>query len=278
MDVLKKMRTAHRTGFTKLLNELNALMTTENPNKDEIALAFELLEEKMTVLEESSAKVLKQILENTGDYSALYQTEDSSNDEYKKKYLTVRRKVSCTCGTSGGDSSKNSVGVPTAGNTLTVHTERKKFKLPKIEIVKFSGNVKDWLQFWNQFRKVDEDKSVDDEDKFQLLLQSIESGSRVYDLVNSFPPTRENYPKAIESLKNRFGKDELQVELYVRELLGLVFHNASSGQEKLNLATLYDKLETHMRALETLGVTSKKCAAILFPLVESSIPKETLRA
>ena len=49
------------------------------------------------------------------------------------------------------------------------------------------------------------------------------------------------------------------------------------GKEKTSLASLYDKLETHMRALETLGVTTDKCAAMLFPLVESSLPEEILR-
>ena len=43
------------------------------------------------------------------------------------------------------------------------------------------------------------------------------------------------------------------------------------------LSTLYDKIESHLRALESLGVTTDKCAAMLFPLVESSLPKELLR-
>jgi len=41
--------------------------------------------------------------------------------------------------------------------------------------------------------------------------------------------------------------------------------------------SIYDKLETQLRALETLGVTTDMCAAMLFPLVESSLPEETLR-
>lgn len=41
---------------------------------------------------------------------------------------------------------------------------------------------------------------------------------------------------------------------------------------------LYDKLESHIQALETLGVTKDKWASILYPLVESCIPEESLRA
>jgi hypothetical protein len=41
-------------------------------------------------------------------------------------------------------------------------------------------------------------------------------------MVESFPATAENYSKFIESLKNRFGKEELLIESCVRELLGFV--------------------------------------------------------
>jgi len=36
----------------------------------------------------------------------------------------------------------------------------------------------------------------------------------------------------------------------------------------MSLMSIYDKLETQLRALETLGVTTDMCAAMLFPLVE----------
>ncbi|XP_074028329.1 uncharacterized protein [Leptinotarsa decemlineata] len=45
----------------------------------------------------------------------------------------------------------------------------------------------------------------------------------------------------------------------------------------MSLSNLYDKLETQLRALESLGVTSEKYAAMLFPLVESALPAEVLR-
>ena len=51
--------------------------------------------------------------------------------------------------------------------------------------------------------------------------------SRASELVNSFSPTAANYDKVISGLKNRFGKDELLVEVYVRELLELVLNNAT---------------------------------------------------
>lgn len=42
----------------------------------------------------------------------------------------------------------------------------------------------------------------------------------------------------------------------------------------LCLSTLYDILDCQLRALESLRVTTDKCSAILFPLVESGMPEE----
>ncbi|GFV54367.1 integrase_H2C2 domain-containing protein [Trichonephila clavipes] len=67
-------------------------------------------------------------------------------------------------------------------------------------------------------------------------------GSRAREVIESFPPTSENYEKAIEALKNRFGKEEL---LFI--------------------------------SLESIGLTSEKYEAILCPFVESCIPEELMR-
>lgn len=40
---------------------------------------------------------------------------------------------------------------------------------------------------------------------------------------------------------------------------------------------MYDELESHLRALETLGVTREQSAAFLYPLVESSLPVEVVK-
>jgi len=40
---------------------------------------------------------------------------------------------------------------------------------------------------------------------------------------------------------------------------------------------MYNELESHLRALETLGVTQDMSAAFLYPLVESSLPEETMK-
>ncbi|KAJ8976987.1 hypothetical protein NQ317_013988 [Molorchus minor] len=131
----------------------------------------------------------------------------------------------------------------------------------------------------HKFRKVHEDPDIDLEDKVKYLVQATVPGSRARQLTAG-----ENYKKIVESLTSRFGREDLQVEVYIRELLKLILNNVLSDK-KIELLTLYDKLETQLRALKTLGVTTDKCvyccycysAAMLFPLVESCLPEDLLR-
>ncbi|KAJ8912021.1 hypothetical protein NQ315_003558 [Exocentrus adspersus] len=145
-----------------------------------------------------------------------------------------------------------------------------------MEFKKIDGNIRDWLSFWAQFSKIHEDPDIDEADKIEYLIQATVSNSRARQLVESYPVVKENYNKIVEALKSRFGRDDIQIEVYVRELLKLIIGNATS-QSKMAISSLYDKLETHMRALETLGVTSDKCSAMLFPLIESCLPEDSLR-
>ncbi|KAF8797158.1 hypothetical protein HNY73_001454 [Argiope bruennichi] len=75
--------------------------------------------------------------------------------------------------------------------------------------------------------------------------------SKAARLVSSFPITSENYSKAVQQLKIRFGREDLLVQIYVRDLS--LMKNATAGRNSSYLASLYDMLETKLRASESLG-------------------------
>ena len=270
MEKAKKARAARRTAFTRALNAVNGGLKDAPLNLNEIEASMQLLEEKYTDLEAINAQIFDFLIDNNAEQSVIDQ-EMEAVDEYKFIFLQKRNEVVKTL---NNGMQKEGAKVE---NALPCEP-KKNFRLPKIELKKFSGDIKDWLQFWSQFKKIHEDESIVAEDKFQYLIQAMLPNSRAYELVQSFPPTAENYGKVIVSLKNRFGRDDLLVEVYVRELLRLVLQNAVKPNESIRLSSLYDKIESHLRALETLGVATDKCAAMLFPLVESSLPEELLRA
>lgn len=86
----------------------------------------------------------------------------------------------------------------------------------------------------------------------------------------------QNYPKVIAALESRYAKPDVLKQLYVRELLKLA--KKKSKSERFELTQHYDKLESHIRALEPLGITDEQTSAFLFPIVESSLPESILIA
>ena len=109
--------------------------------------------------------------------------------------------------------------------------------LPKLKIPSFNGSVAEWLPLWSQFTKYHDDPLIEKEVKFQYLLQATTDKSKANDIVNSFAPTGGNYDKVISSLKNRFGRDDLVSQYYIRQLLVLVTQNAANPT-KPNVADL----------------------------------------
>ncbi|GFT18791.1 uncharacterized protein NPIL_363141 [Nephila pilipes] len=95
--------------------------------------------------------------------------------------------------------------------------EKRNFKLPKIKLKKFSGNARDYLTFWSQFRKIHEDSSIANEDKFHYLLQAVVPKSKAVRVLGSFPATADNYLKAVAELQERFYGYEKRSHLSLKD-------------------------------------------------------------
>ncbi|GFY27881.1 hypothetical protein TNCV_243461 [Trichonephila clavipes] len=77
--------------------------------------------------------------------------------------------------------------------------------------------------------------------------------THVRDLVDGYPPTVWNYDKCIYSLRMRFGRKELLIKFYVRELLTLVIKNVTNSRSKSEITQLYDQLEQGYSTFSTAG-------------------------
>ncbi|GFS44488.1 uncharacterized protein TNIN_121591 [Trichonephila inaurata madagascariensis] len=81
---------------------------------------------------------------------------------------------------------------PISESQVSVITEKAKLKLPKIELIKFGGEVKDCFSFWSQFSRIHED-TISDEMDVQYFTQSTIISSRELGIVDSYPSTEKNY-------------------------------------------------------------------------------------
>jgi hypothetical protein len=199
-----------RAAFGRLYNTSNEGGLNWDPaNQDDskVWADLELLREKVDECATLGEEVMNLLLQEEAGEEVL-DKEMQSADEYACKYkrisLYVWKHVSAA------------IKVEVDSNYI-LHVNKRKFQLPTLEFKKFWGDIKDWLTFWGQCKKIHEDLGMDDADKFQYLLQATTPNTRAQEVVESFPPIGSNYSKAMECLKARFGREELLVEFYVRE-------------------------------------------------------------
>ncbi|UYV83279.1 hypothetical protein LAZ67_23000393 [Cordylochernes scorpioides] len=258
---LKKLRTPVRARFTKAFNELETEIKKKEVKKADVEKILRRLQthhEKLSILNMRMEEALLRESASedifTAEYESVCEYEDNfSNIMTDYEALAEKDDVSTISGTAAMN-----------------------YRLPKLEFKKFGGEPREWITFWSQFSTIDRDPQMPPETKFQYLFQATAENSEAREAVESFPPSADNYPKVIEYIKSRFGEDEMLVEIYVRDLLQNVLQNVRA-EGKMSVVKLYDRLETQLRALETLGVARDKFAAMLYPLVESALPEDTLR-
>ncbi len=258
MEKLKKNRKYVRAAFTRSLKEAKENIMIEHSGSKSLRLIYEKLVRITKEMRELDEQILDAMLDDEEEeYNRERDIVETYRDEWATIELDFKERFS--------------------SESPSVISVKRSVKLPKIELAKFDGNVMGWLKFWTQFQKVDCDEELHDADKFQYLIQCMIPGTRPRELVESYPMTDKNYAKAISALKDRYGRKDLLVEIYVRELHKMALGNVS-GKQRLELGQMYDTLEAHLRALESLGVTSDCFAAMLYPIIESSLPEEVLRA
>ncbi|UYV84450.1 hypothetical protein LAZ67_X002223 [Cordylochernes scorpioides] len=260
---LKKLRTPVRAMFTKAFNELETEIKKKEVKKADVEKILRRLQthhEKLLILNMRMEEALLRESASEDIFTAEYE----SVCEYEDNFSNIMTDYEALA-------EEDDVSTSTISGTAAMN-----YRLPKLEFKKFGGETREWITFWSQFSTIDRDPQMPPETKFQYLFQATAENSEAREAVESFPPSADNYPKVIEYIKSRFGEDEMLVEIYVRDLLQNVLQNVRA-EGKMSVVKLYDRLETQLRALETLGVARDKFAAILYPLVESALPEDTLR-
>lgn len=157
---------------------------------------------------------------------------------------------------------------------LNPATPRYQCKLPTLKLKEFSGSLEEWLPFWSQFQKIDEDPDLNPSDKLAYLTMCMIKGSPASNLVESYPATSAMYTEVVKALKERFGRNDLLTEFYIRDLLKIIIQNSKN---KVPVSVLYDTVQSNLRNLRSLGIDSDNYAPILMPLVSSCVNEDLLQ-
>ena len=83
-----------------------------------------------------------------------------------------------------------------------------------------------------------------------------------------------NYEEAMKLLKGRFGDKKLLVAIFFDSLLKL--NPVKDNKDVAKLQELYNKINTNVRNLKSLGTTSESFGPVLIPVILTKIP-ENLR-
>lgn len=273
MEKLRKKRTPLRTSFTKTLNVLKAEIAEESFDRGSVSDGFsklEILMQEIKTLDDSLIDLMADD-DKCDEDSINKEIEEMQN--YSDAFITLKRKVNEVLNVNKLNS--NDIMKTSEYD----YSKSKRYKLPKLNIKPFDSQLINYLSFWSAFEKIHEDPDLDDCDKFQYLLQSVEPGTRARQLLESYPITGINYSKAVAAFQERFGNTDLLIEVYVREFLKLVIANVrANGKDKLPLSDLFTKIEAYLRSLESMGLSLESNSAWLYPMIESSLSDDLLKA
>ena len=136
-------------------------------------------------------------------------------------------------------------------------------KLPKLVLPKFSGDVLQWTSVWEQFNAAVHQSDLPDVNKFTYLKSLLEGEAK--EAIEGLPLTGQNYEKARKLLSDSFGRKERIIFKHVQELLGMASLEKQSSLT--GLQKLQDGLLSHVRSLETLGITRSQYGVLLRPIV-----------
>lgn len=162
--------------------------------------------------------------------------------------------------------------VPPPSVHYTDHsTPISRVKLPKLSIKKFTGDLTQWVAFWDSFDSaIHSNYSLSPVDKFNYLRSYLESSAA--EAVAGLTVTSANYDEAIAILKKRFGNQQLIINRHMGALLNV--NAVSSHLDIKGLRKLHDNVETQIRGLRALGVPTESYGSLLISLITDKLPTE----
>ncbi|XP_061709729.1 uncharacterized protein LOC133519692 [Cydia pomonella] len=123
----------------------------------------------------------------------------------------------------------------------------KTVKLPRIELLKFDGDILKWTEFWDRFTANVHSQNLDDVEKLAYLISLLEKEAK--EAVQGLTMTNANYQVAIDTLKTRYGSTQQVIDSHYEALnrTSRCEYTAEDCRKTLN------KIENHLRVLSSLG-------------------------
>lgn len=262
LSTLRKKRSVIKSQVTRIQSYLN-----EHADMDVVALGSR----KAKLEELSSAYAEVQLAIELEDSEV---DQDTERSEFEFRYFDIldsierRLRRYQNLQPTAGISNLRAVDSPT-----TIIKQANNL-LPKIEIRPFDGNPIEWHSFHDTFKTlVHDNDELPAVQKFHLLKNSLRS--EVASVIASLNASEQNYWVAWDLLQKRCNKPRQIVQAHLKSLVDL---SEISRDTPVNLRTLSEQAQMHVKALAALNQPVSHWDSILVFLVVRRLDKNTRRA
>ena len=255
--LLKKSRSAKHGWITRLVNECNDLLVSDQLTYNKLSRQVDSLKTKWDSYQ-ASHDLLETKLIETGN-SKEYDDYQKEHNVIETEYLTELNKFEAKL--------DELTTTPHAGNPTT---ELPRLTLPTITLPEFNGDISEWPAFWDKFNGlIHARKDIPKINKFSYLLGQLKTTALL--LVSQLAVTEDNYDIAIKLLKDNYeDKDQITTKL-VNKLINLKTPN--HNYEDLQLFRI-----TVNSVLESLRLNNDVDAAawLLKIIIQNKLNKKTM--
>jgi len=139
-------------------------------------------------------------------------------------------------------------------------------RLPELRLDPFNGDPKKWPTFWQLFSANIDQRPMDNIRKMSYLLTFLQGPAK--ELVAGFVLSNENYTRALDLLKSRYGDSRAITEALEAELMNLHPANEST----YSLRGFVDNIERICRQLEAYGHVDS--SPFVSTAIKSKLPQQ----
>ena len=190
-------------------------------------------------------------------------------DEARAPLLAALVNIDMHC---SPDASAPSPVRPTGSRPVAITMPTHNVKLPKLTICPFNGDLTSWTSFWDSYlATIHENTRLSEIDKFINYLRSFLEHSAL-EAISGFTLTAANYREAVQILEKRYGNKQQIVSKHMDALLNV--DTVTSPNNVKGLRHLFDFVESHIRSLNSLGVTSDSYGTLLTSVILNKLPQE----
>ena len=274
----KRVRAGHRASATRIQGQITTTLGAVPPNAERLSTLKLALEAKQKTLKELDAEIV--VLTPDEELDDEIQQADECQENIFEVLVQVGRTLTpVTAPTAPATTERTATLPPATVDRATDEPEDRggtrphgaKVRLPKLSLPHFNGDLMKWPTFWDSYDSaIHNNSELTDVDKFNYLRSLLERTA--LDAVAGLTLSAANYQEAVEILQKRFGNKPLIISKHMETLLSA--EPVVSDQSLKELRQLYDRTESHLRSLKSLGVEPTSYGAMLTPVLLTKLPPE----